>query len=112
MALEKPHYYRRGYVIRKVRNDLNRSAAVLLLCECRYINLQNIFVYDCHIVIRCKRLLENRYEVGINLNRCNLPRILTQKLCHGSDSGTNLKYKVILCDTCLADNLLDNISVY
>ena len=60
MTLEQSHDNRSGNVIGKVRHYFNGISLILLPHKAFYIHFQDILVNNLHIVIRTKRILQNR----------------------------------------------------
>ncbi len=76
-----------GYMVWKIRNHLDRPAAISLLHDLVDIHLQYVIVDDGHIVVLRKGLVQNREKILVYLHRHNLSGTLRKILGNRSYSG-------------------------
>ena len=112
MLLEKSHDDRCGYIVWKIRNHLDRPAAISLLHDLVDIHLQYVIVDDGHIVVLRKGLVQNREKILVYLHRHNLSGTLRKILGHGSYSRAYLQNAVVLRDVRRADYLVYDMGIY
>ena len=112
MLLEKSHDDRCGYIVWKIRNHLDRPAAISLLHDLVDIHLQYVIVDDGHIVVLRKGLVQNREKILVYLHRHNLSGTLRKILGHGSYSRTYLQHAVVLRDVRCTDYLIYDMGIY
>ena len=111
MAFKKSHNDRSCNIVGKVGNDLDRSAVVSFSGKSGNVHLQDIFVDNSDIIIGRKGVCKNGDQCPVNFYRYHFPGTFSQILGHGSDAGTDLKYKIIPGDPCGGNDLIQDISI-
>ena len=111
MTFKQSHDDRGSNVIWQIGNNLDRTPLIFFQCKLADVYFEDVVVDDCHIIPIFQSVVQNRKQCFINLNCCHFPCCFSQILCHGSDSRSNLQYKIILCDLCRIYNLIQNMSI-
>ena len=111
MILKKPHNDRSGNIIRQVCHYFQRLLAVLLRRQLSDIHFQHVFVNNLYIVVTVQRILQNRDQRPVDLDRHNFPGGTGEILRHRSYPRSYLEHAVVLPDLCRADDLIKHMCV-